>query len=190
MLVLIAMIAGAASVEAENRASKAAQLYSEVCLTAFPDDAAVEAAMQSLDARELPQEEVKVTFRADPGRARELKDKSATVWLELPPYHACSVRWNSPDMPDFTAYRAIADRFEARRGSFTPVGPWEDDVGAIHIHATGEQRQLPNGGYESLFIFQQYLTDEQRRAAGETGYSLRFVHQFAPPEPPAAQPTT
>ena len=192
MLIILAMLAGAgaAPTEADERASKMAALYDEVCLKSFPNDAAVDAAMDARGARKLPQDEVKVTFGDDPGRAWEIKDGSATVWLELPPYHACSVRWNSPDIPDFGAYRAIADRYEAQLGGYSAVGPWDSDVGDIHIHAVGEQRKRPDGGYESLFIFEQHITDPKRRAAGETGHSLRFVHQFAPPEPPAATPTT
>jgi hypothetical protein len=37
-----------------------------------------------------------------------------------------------------------------------------------------------------LFFFEQRITDPKRRAAGETGFTLRFVHQYAPPEPGSA----
>jgi hypothetical protein len=64
------------------------------------------------------------------------------------------------------------------------MDPYDTDYGDIHVHAVGEQRVLSDGGRESLFIFDQHITDPKRRAAGETGFVLRFVHQFAPPPPP------
>ncbi|MFL6794546.1 MAG: NMCC_0638 family (lipo)protein [Sphingomicrobium sp.] len=157
-------------------------LYEQVCLKAFPDDKAVEALMTAQNARPLSAEDVKVTMRDDPARAWELKDATATVWIEFPPYHACSVRWNTPDIGDLGQYRSIADRYERATGDFSAIDPYDTDYGDIHVHAVGEQTKLPDGRTESLFIYDQHITDAKRRAAGETGYSLRFVHQYAAPD--------
>jgi hypothetical protein len=180
MLLLAVLLSDAASTEADERLAQMASLYEEVCLKAFPDDQAVEAAMKARGATELTPDQVKVTLGDDPGRGWDLKDKSASVWLELPPFHACSVRWNSPDLGNFARYHELADRYEKQLGGFEEMEPMDKDIGDIHVHAIGEQKQLPNG-YESLFIFEQHINDPKRRAAGETGHVLRFVHQFAPP---------
>jgi hypothetical protein len=182
MLLFLAALSTPASDDVSALAAEKAVLYDEICLRAFPDDRAVEAAAKAHGATPMSAEDVKVTLRDDPGRAWTLPDESGTIWLELPPYHACSVRWNSTAVPDYGAYRKIADEYERRTGGFATVDPpYEADVDGIHVHATGEQRNLANGGTESLFIFEQNLTDPTRRAAGETGYVLRFVHQLAQP---------
>jgi hypothetical protein len=166
----------------DKQLSEMTALYQQVCLKAFPDDKAVEAVMAKRDARALTPDEVKITMGDDPARGWNLiQDGSASVWLELPPYHACSVRWNTSEIGDLHGYGAIAERYESARGGFHPIEPLEGDQGDIHIHAVGEQRILPDQRSESLFIFDQHITDPKRRAAGETGFVLRFVHQFAPP---------
>lgn len=181
MLILLALVAGTGPTEADQRLSRMTALYEQVCLKAFPDDNAVEALMKARNARELSPEDVKITMRDDPARGWDLGDAGATLWLEFPPYHACSVRWNATQIGDYHAYRSIARAYERAVGGFRPVQSYDDDQGDIHIHAVGEQRILPNKGAESLFIFDQQVTDAKRREAGETGVVLRFVHQFAPP---------
>ena len=159
-------------------------LYERVCLQAFPDDKAVEALMAGEGARPLTREEVKITLNDDPGKGWEIKDGNITALLilEYPPFHACSLRWPMPDYPDVSEYRAIATKFRAAKGGFEPMDPYDVDYGDIHVHAVGEQRNIPGGGTESLFIFDQHITDPKRRSAGETGIMFRFVHQFAPPK--------
>lgn len=184
MLVALALVAATGLATSDARLSRMTSLYEQICLKAFPDDKAVEALMTKLSARELTPDEVKVTMRDDPARGWNLEeDGSASVWLEFPPFHACSVRWNAPEIGRLDEYRAVADRYEASIGGFRPIDPLDGDQGDIHIHAVGEQRILPNGTSESLFIFDQQITDARRRAARETGVVLRFVHQFAPPPP-------
>jgi hypothetical protein len=182
VLVLIGF-AAAASADPQQLFAKNAALYEEVCLNAFPDDKAVEALMTAREARPLSEQDVKITMRDDPARAWELDD-GTTVWIEFPPYHACSVRWSSTSFPDTSPYRAVADRYEQRQGGFTAADPYDSDVDDIHVHAVADQKQLQDGSWETLFLFDQQITDPARRANGETGYSLRFVHQYAPPERP------
>lgn len=187
MTILLALQAAAAPVDEDQRLARLAALYEEICLKTFPDDKAVEAAMTVPKARELSPEEVKVTMRDDPARGWQLMDERATVWVEFPPFHACSVRWSANRLGDIQPYRVIADKHTKAVGGFSPMKPMETDQGPIHIHGIGEARPLPNGGAETLFFIDQSINDPKRRAAGETGVVLRFVHQFAPPPPPGAK---
>ena len=183
---LLLAVATAASPDIVQRQSRMTDLYEQACLKAFPDEHLIEVLMTERKAVPLTAEEVKVTLGEDPGRGWQIKDGniSALLILEYPPYNACSLRWPMPGYPDIQAYRAIADRYEVKKGGFGPMKPYDTDIAGIHVHAVGEQRNLAGGGTESLFVFDQHITDPQRRAAGETGIMFRFVHQFAPQEKP------
>jgi hypothetical protein len=169
--------------EADQRLAAMTALYEQVCLKAFPDDKAVETLMKAQDARELTPDQVKVTMGADPARAWALPGAGATVWIEFPPFHACTVRWNTSQVGDLGVYRAAAQAYENTRSGFEPMNAMETDQGPIHIHLVGEQRRFPDRSGESLMVIDQHISDPKRRAAGETGVSLRFVHQFSPPPP-------
>lgn len=183
MLTLLALAAAASTAEADDQIARMAALYEEVCLNSFPDDKAVISLAAAKAAREYTPEEVRVTMRDDPARGWLLPDGKTTIWLEFPPFHACSVRWSMPELGNPAPYAAVIDRYKKSKTGFQSIRPIEGDQGPIHIRAVGETRPLPDGGAESLYIFQQHITDPQRRAAGETGLSVRFVHQFAPPPP-------
>ena len=179
MLVLMAVAAAGAT--PDPVLARMVALYDEICLQSFPIDAAVDALMAKKDARPLTADEVKVTLRDDPGRGWAIKDgeRTITVFIELPPYHACSVRRGTDaGFADLGAYRTVADPFEAAHRGFAPMAPMEGDLGDIHVHAIGEQRTLPGGGAESLFVFDQHITDPAKRNAGQTGVEVRFVHQI------------
>ena len=178
VLMVLALVADAGSSVADQRLANMTALYDQVCLKAFPDDKAVETLMKAQGARELSPDQVKVTMGDDPARGWVLKGEGATVWIEFPPFHACSVRWSTPQFSGLGPYRAVADQYESSRGGFTPIEPLDTDRGAIHIHAVGERRTLPNQAAESLFVIDQSINDPKRREAGETGVVLRFVHQF------------
>lgn len=156
-------------------------LYDEVCLQAFPIDAAVDKAMADRGATPLTPEQVKVTLVDDPGRGWRIRDgdRDILIFLELPPFHACSVRRDfAAGLPDLSAYRPVADRFEAGHGGFAPVRSFDMDRGDLHVHAVGEQRMLPGGSAEALFVFDQHVIDPAKRAAGQTAVNVRFVHQL------------
>ena len=157
-----------------------ASLFDEVCLQAFPSDAAVDRVMAAKGTTPLTPDQVQVTLVDDPGRGWSLKDgaRDILVFLELPPFHACSVRRFTEVVPTFSHYRTVADAFERAHPGFVPAQPYDADKGDIHIHAVGEQRMLPGGGSESLLVFDQHVVDPARRAKGETGVNLRFVHQI------------
>lgn len=183
MLTLLALAtATTTTAEADDRIARMAALYEEICLNSFPDDASVISRAAAKAAREYTSEEVRVTMRDDAARAWLLPDGS-TIWIEFPPFHACSVRWNMPELGNPAPYAAAIERYKKSKDGFQPMRPIDADQGPIHIRAVGETRSLPDGGAETLFIIQQHITDPKRRAAGETGLSVRFVHQFAPPAP-------
>jgi hypothetical protein len=179
--------AAASPTQADAHIARMAALYDEVCLRAFPDDDAMIALASAKAAREYSPDEVRVTMRDDPARGWLMADGNTTIWLEFPPYHACSVRWSMavPGAP--APYRAVIEPYMKAKGGFRPLPPQQADQGPIRIQAVGESRPLPDGGAESLYIFLQHIADPQRRAAGETGVSMRFVHQFAPPPPQQRQ---
>ena len=183
MSILLTLLMTTAATPPDERVLRLTKLYHDICLKRFPDDKAVEAMMVARGARELSQSDVKVTMRDDPARAWDLNDGGATLWIEYPPFHACSVRWSAADVGNMDAYRAIANTYEAAIGGFSLIDPMEADQNDIHIRAVGEARTLPDKTQESLFFFEQSVSDPKRRAAGETGFTLRFVHQYAPPDP-------
>ena len=146
MSILLALAAAASAAGADGQIARMAALYDEVCLKAFPDDKAVETLMQAQNAEELSADEVKVTMVDDPARAWRLQDGSATVWLEFPPYHACSVRWNADSIEDLGPYREIAARYETAIGGFRAIAPMDTNRGDIHISAIGEGRGFRAAG--------------------------------------------
>jgi hypothetical protein len=187
MLSGLLLLAAGLSYDPTERLSRMTALYDQACLQAFPDDNSVAALMDKWRAHPLTRDEVKVTLNDDPGRGWELDEDgfSASVILEGPPYHACSIRWPMPSaIPDLKDYRAAIARYEEGKGGFAPIKPYETDIKDIHIHAVGDQRQREDGSFDSLFIYDQHITDPKRRAAGETGTMFRFVHQIYTPQQP------
>lgn len=188
---ILAQAAPSTSPSADLRAAtpdaieqRMASLFDEVCLQAFPIDAAVDKLMTAKGATPLTADQVKVTLVNDPGRGWSIKDggRDILVFLELPPFHACTVRRFTEAVPELRTYRAAADAFERVHPGFTPMKLYDADKGGVHIHAVGEQRELPGGGGESLFVFDQHVIDPARRAKGETAVNIRFVHQIRMPQ--------
>lgn len=156
-------------------------LYDELCLRTFPIDEQLDALMARKGAKAMTPEQVKVTLRDDPGRGWFLKDASRTysIVLELPPYHACSVRAGiGSGTPDLSGYRSVAAAFATDHKGFTAQKPVDADAGDIHIHAESDFRALPGGTGEHLMVIAQTVINPARRAKGETGTELRFVHQI------------
>jgi hypothetical protein len=181
MPLILALAAAASSESADAQMQRMAALYDQICLQTFQDNEKIVALKVTYKAREYSSDEVKVTMVDDPARGWQLENEGASVWIEFPPYHACSVRWNAPEIGSLQPYRDLANRYEHSRTGFQPVNPYEVDKGGIHIHAVGEQRTMPDRRTEALFFFDRHITDPTRRAAGATGFVLRFVHQIGPP---------
>lgn len=165
---------------ADPALARMAALFDEVCLQAFPIDGAVDRLMTARGATPMTPERVKITLKDDPGRGWSIEDgaRRISLFVEDPPYHACSVRRTVEAAGDLAGYRTLAARFEADHPGFAPIAPYDRDQGDVHIHGTGESRSLAGGSSESLFVFDQHVTDPARRAKGETAVDLRFVHQI------------
>lgn len=176
MLLGAAQTPAASPVASDPAIARVVALYDELCLRAFPDDTAVDAAMTAKGATALTREQIAVTLRDDPGRGWLLKDgdRNIQITLELPPFHACSVRRTvsgGETMGD--AYRAVVASFQAANPGFGAGPPMDADMGDLHIHATGVQRVLPKGGGESLLVVEQ-----RARSGGDGSVDLRYVHQI------------
>ena len=91
---LAGMVQQGASDPADGMVRRITALYDEACLQAFPNDDQIDALMARKGATPLTPDEVKVTLRDDPGRGWRLKDgeRNVLIFLETPPFHACSVR--------------------------------------------------------------------------------------------------
>lgn len=186
---IIALVAGAAQASVSSTPSdvlgRMAALYDEVCLKTFPIDTEMDALMARKGAKPLTSDEVKVTLGSDPGRGWLIKDgdRDIQVYLELPPYHACTVRrMTTAGMDDDSAYRRVVEPYKASHAGFGPGSILNRDMAGLRVHGVSEARELPGGGGESLMVVDQQVIDPARRAKGETAISLRFVHQIRLPD--------
>ena len=171
-----------ATIVPDPRMAGMAALYDEVCLHGFPDDDAVDKLMATKGATALRPDEVRVTLVDDPGRGWRIADPGGDILviLELPPYHACSVRWSGPaGAPDWAPYRVAIAPYLATRTGWLTLPPTEMDRGDVHISATMTGRMSAEGS-EALMIFDQTPLDPARRAAPDAKADRRFVHQLRP----------
>ena len=174
---IAAAAAAVANPADDARLGRMVALYDELCLRTFPDDAAVDAMMAAKGATVLTPEEVRTTLNADPGRGWLLDDGDAKIqiMIEMPPYHACSVRWWTDDgFGDLSGYKVIVDTYKASGPAFERPQKQEMDVGEFHVSGALEARGLPSGQTEALLLIEQ-------RAAGDTRVNVRFVHQIVEP---------
>lgn len=182
-LALSAVQTPAAAPVGDPALGRLAALYDQLCLKAFPDDAAVAAALDARGAKPLTREQIAVTLRDDPGRGWLLRDgeRNIQITLELPPFHACSVRRTVRDgAPTGDTYQAAIGTYKASHPGFVAAPPLDAKVDKWQVHAAGVQRILPGGGGESLLVI------EQRPQAGADGtLDLRYVHQIRTGPAPA-----
>lgn len=186
LLPLAILAAPAAAQDVESaRIARMVALYEELCLKAFPDDSAVDALMAARGATPLTPEEVRVTFNDDPGRGWLLQDgdRRIQVMLELPPFHACSVRWRAPNgFGDLAGYRAAIARFKATHPGFVPSEPYRTRIRDIEVSMTGERRVLADGTTDTLMLVEQRPAGESGNSRVSNEASVRFVRQIADPE--------
>jgi hypothetical protein len=157
------------------------ELYDNICLRAFPDDAAAVSAAQARGATAMSEAQIRGILRDDPGRGWNIAGRTARFQLtiEAPPFHACGVRtMTAVAFPDMAPYRALADRFEAGRG-YRSFGPQSMEVEDIHSTAAGERHE-GQGRTESLMVFLNTPSDKVRDAA-HSAIEVRFVHQIYTP---------
>jgi hypothetical protein len=156
-------------------------LYDQVCLQAFPDDAAVAKAMSGLGATELTRDQVEIYLHDDPGRGWSFDSTGTTfiVTVEAPPYHACAVRVTVDEpFADQGPYPDVISAFEKAHRGFQAMQPMEMDIGDVHSRATGWQKVTGSGG-ESLFYFVNTPTGKALNGGTKPYAELRFVHQIS-----------
>lgn len=178
MLLSVILLAAAAPQAAPDpEVGRMVAIFDELCLRAFPDDAAVDAVMAAKGATPLTPEQVRVTFPNDPGRGWLLADgeRKSQIMLELPPYHACSIRrFVESGTTALDGYRALAAAYEQAHPGFAPIDPIDRDINGIRVHGTGETRVLPDGTAESLYLIDQHTTGDD----GAERVEIRFVRQL------------
>lgn len=82
----------------DTTGSYLAILFTDFCYHAFPDDAALDAKLLAKGAVVMTPEQVKGILHDDPGRGWIYTEAGHRylVTVEAPPFHACSVRVNTP----------------------------------------------------------------------------------------------
>ena len=186
LTLLAALTASPQAVPAPADLSAMVALYDEVCLKTFPIDEQIDALMAKKGAKPLAPDDVKVSLGSDPGRgwAVQIGDDIFNVLLELPPYHACSVRAprSLAGKIDAATYRpvyhAAVEAYKTGHRGFVAQPAMDADRGGIRMHGETEMRPLPGGGGEVLIVIDQSISDPTKLAPGTTATPLRFVHQM------------
>jgi hypothetical protein len=168
--------------DAPAQLAEMVELYDQLCLRAFPSDEAIARAMADRGAMQLTRDQVRIFLHDDPGLGWHLAGRTAPfeITIEAPPYHACTVRtMTAKGFPDMSAYRRLADAFEAGKG-FVKMAPGEHEAEGLHSWMWGEMLRDDSGGTEALLVVTGIPTAEHR-AHGEDSAEVRFVHQRAVP---------
>jgi hypothetical protein len=156
-------------------------LYDEICLKAFPDDAAVARAVETRRATAMTEAEVKSFLHADPGRGWRIAGRTATfnLTVEAPPFHACGVRTNTvAGFPTMKPYQDLVARYGKGR-SFQKIGPLSQEIeGAQSVGAGDMAMKGPLA--EGLLVFTAQPLPAHRAASGDA-IQVRFVHQLVDP---------
>ena len=172
-----------------------AQMFDALCLRAFPDDRAVDAAAGRYGGRPLAPQEVRSYLHDDPGRGWQVARPEATyvVTLEAPPYHACAVRRMTPGgFPAVQPFDLVARQYAAarQRALGEPVTQSLHRPDGLDIDATVQQLGggAPDGVTDSLMVFVSNYHGRYKGPlaadAGKPGIEVRFVHQLRMPGVP------
>ena len=155
-------------------------LYDEICLRAFPDEAAAAAAAARHNGTPLSAGEVRRFLHDDPGIGWAVRGRTGRFHVTIersPPYHSCAVRvMTAGGFADLGPYQAVADAYERGRG-FQRIPAVDTDVGDLHIAGGGERRLGPGDSSESLLVVMTSASPAGR-ARGQTAIEVRFAHQY------------
>jgi hypothetical protein len=150
-------------------------LYDEVCLRAFPDEAAAARAVARYRATPHSPEEVRLFLHDDPGIGWRIAGRTGRFDLNIeqaPPYRSCAVRTMTvAGFADMAPYEAVAARYARGRG-LARFEPMDRVVRGLRIVGGGERRVDPDGSSESLLAI---LTTP---AQGNHAVEVRFAHQY------------
>jgi hypothetical protein len=156
-------------------------LYDEICLKAFPDDAGVARAAEARGGVAMTDAEVKSFLHDDPGRGWRIAGKTAifNLTVEAPPYHACGVRTNTiAGFPSMQPYQDLIARYGKGR-SFQKIGPINREVEGASSVGAGDMA-MKGALAEGLLVFTAQPLPANRAASGDA-IQVRFVHQLVDP---------
>ncbi len=151
-------------------------LFDELCLRAFPNDKAIDAAAASKGMPVMSAADVQKFLHLDPGRGWYYKADGSSflyaITIEAPPYHACAVRRIYGSAPPFQSlYQSTLARWVAADGH-TQLGKGVERSGEREgqsIHAVQQpvardgklaemlmtlDSRFPNGNVEVRFVRQ------------------------------------
>ena len=94
-------------------------MFSEVCISDFPDDSKVKAFLKAKSATIMSPTEVQRYLKSDPGQAWYIKTPVALygVTIEEPPYHTCAIRRMTPEGAESSGMVAVANATKAYASS-------------------------------------------------------------------------
>ena len=174
--------ATAVTATAADQLREMTALYRDACIAAFPDDDAVAALMTKRGARAMDEAEVVRLLHQDAGIGWSLRGRGTLyhVTIELPPYHACTVRSTTrAGFDDLAPYHALLAEVEKDWADVQHVPPRQLG-GTITQEISGDGRLRPDGSSEMLILGVGRITDPEARAA-LPGVEVRFVHQIVAP---------
>lgn len=152
-------------------------LYDRICLRTFPDDRAVEAAMNGMaGATPMSAAEVARYLQDDPGVGWNVEGREArfALTVETGSVHACGVRTMTANgFPDLQPYRALVARYTGGR-SFQPLARQSFTV--RDIMTTGGGDRSADGSDVLMTISSTPVA--AIRARGDTAVEVRFVHSM------------
>ena len=159
-------------------------LYDDICLKAFPNDAAVARAMAARGraATAMTSADVRRYLHEDPGVGWFITGRSGTFELtvEAPPFHACGVRTlTAAGFPDLSSYRRLADAFESGH-DVRKVGPQTFTRDNVDTTGGGESWHRIDNRDEALLVLMAQPV-AAIRVPGRDGVEARFVHQIVEP---------
>lgn len=167
----------------EAQLAEMVELYDSICLKTFPDDKAVEQKLLARGATPMTEAMVKTHLHDDPGIGWILQGKTARfrVTIELPAYHACTVRTTiRDDFTDMVPYRRAVEEHEQSWDSVKKIRTLDGVTGTIRSILTGETTRLPDGAVETLMVVSGRVEDPVSRKVNP-GIEFRFVRQIVAP---------
>ena len=185
-----ALAAAAPTDQAEAAATEMAQLYQRFCLTAFPDKAALQAALATAAAAPLPAAEVAAILHADHGAGWRVVTKAAryVVTVEDPPYNTCAVRrMTRAGLPNADAYVDVVKQYASAHALTvgetqmlqrrTPAGASMELMGNPILRSTAAQPRE-----STIYVTTDYHGHFDRlanpEAVGGPGVEVRMAHQI------------
>ena len=154
-------------------------LFDQVCLRAFPDDAALDRDATHRHAAALTRARVQDYLHDDPGRGWSYTTALASyiITIEQPPFHACAIRRMTPSgLPGTDRFTAAVNGYVTSRHAALTSMPRQAMTTAdgAALTASGQSINRADGSVAETFLV--IITDYHDR-----GVEVRYVHQIPSP---------